>query len=153
MQTYRIPQREVQVVVHLRQGEPLSGVLFVPVDGPGGTVSRLSDRLADPTDRFLAMTERHTSRLISHDWILYVELTSEEDAEIEREHAIGETVAVSCRMADGAVLAGDVSYAMPPGRERLIDYLNSQPRGFVPLQTARSLFLVHLRHVVDWEFL
>ena len=151
MLTYRVPQRQVRVRVHLRQGDPLPGSLFVPADGPGGSVSRLSDRLADPRDRFLALSHENTSRLISHDWILYVELLSDEDAAIEIEPGAGDPVAVTCRLADGSALEGEVSFAMPPGRERLIDYLNSQPHGFVPLRCEKTLSLVHLRQVIDWE--
>ena len=150
MLTYRVPQRKVEVVVHLRKGDPLPGKLFVPAEGPGGTTARLSDRLADPDDRFLALVQDDGSRLISRDWILRVELLSEEDADVEMEPGASDPVSVVCRLADGSMLEGTVSFAMPPGRERLIDYLNSQPHGFVPLRAGKTLSLVHLRQVVDW---
>jgi hypothetical protein len=150
MLTYRVPQRKIQVVVHLRQGDPLLGKLFVAPEGPGGAVVRLSDRLAEPGDRFLALVQADGTRLISRDWILRVELLTEEDVDAEKEPGAGEPVLVTCRLADGSLLEGTISFAMPPGRERLIDYLNSQPDGFVPLRAGKTLSLVHLRQVVEW---
>ena len=149
MQTYRVPRRQVQVVVHLRQGEPCRGCLFVPADGPGGVAQRLSARLIEPGDRFLALSRDGASRLISRDWILRIDVLSEEDAALELDPGAGDPVAVVCRLADGSVLEGTVSFAMPPGRQRLIDYINSV-EGFVPLRSGGTLSLIHLRHVIDW---
>ena len=140
----------VERVVHLRQGDPLLGKLFVPAEGPGRVAVRLSDRLAEPGDRFLALVQADGSRLIARDWILRVELLAEEDVSVEKEPGACEPVLVTCRLADGLVLEGTVSFSMPRGRERLIDYLNSQPDGFVPLRTGKTLSLVHLRQVVEW---
>jgi hypothetical protein len=150
MLTYRVPQRRVQVVVHLTQGDPLVGCLFVPTEGPGGNVMRLSDRLAEPGDGFLALVQDQRSRLISRRRILRVELLSKEEVKNEIEPGACEPVLVACRLADGSILEGTVAFAMPPGRERLIDYLNSRPDGFVPMRTGKTLALIHLRQVVDW---
>ena len=150
MLTYRVPQRRVQVVVYLTQGEPLVGKLFVPAEGPGGRPVRLSERLAAPDDRFLALVQEDGSRLIAREMILRVELLTAEDAAIEHEPGEGAPSLATCRMADGSVLEGTISFAMPPGRERLIDYFNSQPDAFVPFHTGRTLSLIHLRQVVDW---
>ena len=150
MLTYRVPQRKVRVVVHLTQGDPLLGKLFAPAKGPGGKAMRLSDRLAEPGDRFLALVQEDGTRLISRDLILRVELLTEEEAEFEMEPGAGEPVLAVCRLSDGSTLEGTISFAMPPARERLIDYFNSQPNGFVPLRTGRTLSLIHLRQVVDW---
>ncbi|NIL99656.1 MAG: hypothetical protein GTN89_01535, partial [Acidobacteria bacterium] len=67
----------------------------------------------------------------------------------ESEPGAGEPTLVACRLADGSVIEGTVSFAMPPGRERLIDYLNSRPDGFIPIRTGRMLSLVHLWQIVD----
>jgi len=150
MLTYRVPQRKVQVRVHLTQGDPLVGCLFVPSEGPGGNVMRLSDRLAEPADRFLALVRDDESRLISRRRILHVELSSKEEIENEVEPGVGKPVLVACRLADGSILEGSISFAMPRGRERLIDYLNSRPDGFVPMRTGKTLSLIHLSQVVDW---
>jgi len=111
---------------------------------------RLSDRLNEPGDRFLALVQEDNSRLISRHQIVRVELLAEEDAEFETEPGMGEPILVACRLTDGSMLEGTLAFAMPPGRERLIDYLNSQPDGFVPLRTGKTLSLIHLRQVVDW---
>jgi len=150
MLTYRVPQRKVQVVVHMTHGEPLIGHLFVPNEGPGGAAMRVSDRLTEPGDRFLALVQGDNSRLISRHMILRVELLNEEDADSELEPGAGEPVPATCHLADGSEVEGTLSFAMPPGRERLIDYLNDRPDGFVPLRTGRTLSLVHLWQVVDW---
>ena len=150
MLTYRVPQRKVRVVVHLTRGDPLVGKLFMPAEGPGGKPMRLSDRLAEPGDRFLALVQEDNSRLISRHLIVRVEFLDDADAEFEVEPGAGEPVLVGCRLADGTTLEGTLAFAMPPGRERLIDYLNDQPDGFVPLRAGRTLSLVHLRQVVDW---
>ena len=38
---------------------------------------------------------------------------------------------------------------MPPGRQRLLDYVNSV-EGFVPLRIDDKVSLIHQRHVVAW---
>ena len=151
MLTYRVPQRKVKVLVHMRQGKPLLGDFFVPESGPGGAPARLIDRLSDPKDRFLALVQEDGSRLVSHDWILRVEVLSEADAGLEIEPGACDPILVSCHLADGNVLEGTMAFAMPPGRQRLIDYINSiAHNGFVPMRAGKTLSLVHLRHVIDW---
>ena len=149
MQTYRVPQRQVQVVVHMRQGVPLRGCLYLPEDGHGGFAQRLTDRLVEPGGRFLALNQEGTPRLISRDWILRIDVLEDEEAALEVEPAMGDPVEVACHLADGSVIEGAVSFAMPPGRQRLIDYINSVD-GFVPLRRDGMLMLIHIPHVIDW---
>ena len=149
MQAYRIPQKQVQVVVHMRQGVPLRGCLFLPEDGHGGFAQRLTDRLADPDNRFFALSQEGKARLISRDWILRIDVLAEDEAALEVEPAMGDPVPVACHLADGSILEGTVSFAMPPGRQRLIDYINSVD-GFVPLRRDGMLILIHIPHVIDW---
>ncbi len=149
MLTYRVPQRKVQVVVHLTRGEPQIGNMFVPSEGPGGAPMRLSDRLADSGDRFLALVQEDGSRLISRERIVRVEFLDEEYAGLERDPGAGNPVFVTCRLSDGALVEGTISYAMPPGRERLIDYLNNC-NGFIPIRAGRLLSLINVHQVVEW---
>ena len=149
MLTYRVPQREIQVVVHLKQAEPLPGFLFVPTDGPGGVPQRLSDRLLEPGDRFLALARDGESHLIARDWILRIEVLNAEESEREHDPGDGQAHDVVCRLVDGSRLEGTLSFAMPAGRQRLLDYVNSV-EGFVPLHTGGSLSLINQRHVVAW---
>lgn len=133
----------------MRQGQPRRGCLFLPADGMGGFAQRLSDRLSQPGDRFLALSQGGVSRLISRDGILRIDVLADDEAALEVEAIITEPHAVSCHLADGTVLEGIVSFAMPPGRQRLIDYVNSV-EGFVPLRHDGVLTLVHQRHVIEW---
>ena len=147
--TYQVPKRKVQVVVHLHQGEPLRGCLFVSSASLGEGAQRLSARLAETDHRFLAFSQENGVRLISRDWILRVDVLREEEAALEAEPGAGEPISVACHLANGSVLAGTVAFAMPPGRQRLIDYVNSV-EGFVPLRHDGTLSLIHQRHVIDW---
>ncbi len=149
MLTYRVPRRKVKVVVHLTQGGAMIGRLFVPSEGPGGAPVRLSNCLADSGDRFLALVQEDGSRLISRERIVRVELLDDTDARIELDPAPQEPVLVTCRLSDGSTVEGTISYAMPPGRERLIDYLNSCD-GFIPIRAGHLLSLVNVHQVVDW---
>lgn len=150
MLTYRVPQRKVRVVVHMTEGGPLTGQMFVPSEGPGGVPVRLSTRLSDSGDRFLALVQENGSRLISRERIMRIELLNEEDSGIEMDPARRDPVLVACRLSDGSLIEGTLSYAMPPGRERLIDYLNSCD-GFIPIRAGRLLSLVNVHQVVDWS--
>ena len=148
MLTYRIPKKKVKVVVYLTQGEPLIGQMFMPCEGPGGTPMRLSTRLADSGYRFLALVQEDGSRLLSRERIVRAEILDREDAEAELDPGAGNPLFVSCRLSDGSLVEGTVSFAMPRGRERLIDYLNSSD-GFIPIRTGRVLSLINVHQVVD----
>ena len=50
------------------------------------------------------------------------------------------------QLGDGTVLTGLVSFVRPPGRSRLVDFLNEAPPFFTLLEPA-SVALVNKRHV------
>jgi hypothetical protein len=49
-------------------------------------------------------------------------------------------------LADGTKLRGRVSFVMPPGRSRLLDYLNDAPP-FLRLAERGSVALINKRHI------
>ena len=149
MLAYRVPQREIEVIVHLDRAEPLDGRLFVPAEGPSGAPQRLSVRLAEPGERFVALVREDGGHLIARDLILRVDLLAADEAVIEQEPGASAPRKASCRLVDGSVLEGTLSFSMPPGKQRLIDYVNSV-EGFVPLHRGESVTLINQRHVVVW---
>ena len=134
MKSLRVPQREVHAELRLHGGETRSGLLFVPAAGPDGGPGRLTDRLNDSHEAFLALKEAGAGTLVSKQRIVRVSLAaSEREVEVKDQES---RIPALVQLADGTRVEGEVLYAMPADRSRLIDYLNSAPR-FIQLIESR----------------
>jgi hypothetical protein len=140
VKSLRVPQREVRAEIRLHGGQTRSGLLFVPAQGPDGSPGRLTDRLNDADEAFLALRDEATGVLVSKHRIVHVELPRSEVA-VEVVDAVTQ-VAARVQLADGSALDGVLPYAMPPDRARLLDYLNTAP-GFLQLVAGEKLVLVN----------
>lgn len=146
MKKFRVPQREVVATVTLYGGQQRRGRLFVPPSGPRGGPGRLTDRLNDDSERFLALSDEGSGCLVSKDRIVHVDLDSEQGAlELEPQVAAHE-IRVRVEVAGGSPIEGVLPYTMPPDKERLIDYLNAAPR-FIPLLGGEGLVLLNRDYV------
>jgi hypothetical protein len=138
----RVPQREVQAEVELYGRDRRSGHLYVPAIAPGGGAGRLCDRLNDPSEQFLALTDDGPGCLISKDRIVKVVLDADQrEVELETEVEMRE-VKVRVDLAGTDAVEGTLPYNMPPDRGRLIDYLNAAPR-FIPLIGSNRFALLN----------
>ena len=147
MKMFQVPRRAVDVQVLLRSGIELPGTLYAAASGPDGRPGRLGDRLNEDAERFVALRSGDDGCLLNKSWILMVQLDLAEEAQELEQTAAMREVQVRLKLAGGTVLEGRLPYSMPPGRGRLIDYLNEAPH-FIPLIRSDKLTMVNRDFVV-----
>jgi len=148
MKMFQIPRRAIDVRVLLRSGVELTGTLYAAASGPDGRPGRLGDRLNEDAERFVAVRTGGDGCLLNKSWILTVDLgTGEQEIELEQTAAMRE-IEVRLKLAGGTELEGRLPFSMPPGRGRLIDYLNEAPH-FIPLVRADRLLMVNRDFIVN----
>jgi hypothetical protein len=147
MKMFQVPRRAVDVQVLLRSGIELPGTLYAAASGPDGRPGRLGDRLNEDAERFVALRSGDDGCLLNKSWILMVQLDLAEEAQELEQTAAMREVQVRLKLAGGTVLEGRLPYSMPPGRGRLIDYLNEAPH-FIPLICSDRLTMVNRDFVV-----
>ena len=147
MKMFQIPRRAIDVRGLLRSGVELTGTLYAAASGPDGRPGRLGDRLNEDAERFVAVRTGGDGCLLNKSWILTVDLgTGEQEIELEQTAAMRE-IEVRLKLAGGTELEGRLPFSMPPGRGRLIDYLNEAPH-FIPLARADRLLMVNRDFIV-----
>jgi hypothetical protein len=129
----RIPRQEVEVKILLEDKQLIVGRLYVPTTGPFGGPGRLEDRLNDEKEEFMPLIccESETS-LVSKSRIVTVEVTADPE-EYHTAEAGNRDLEISVDMIDGHTLSGRISYLLPPGQRRTLDFLNASPPFFLLL--------------------
>jgi len=142
----RVPKRRAQVEVLLPDGSAREVTVFLAEFAPRHSgPERLSD-LLNAADDFVpaldvaadAMTflNRHgiAAARVGREWELAEEAPSGEKHEVE------------ITLVGGTTLRGTVTVVLPPGRTRLLDFLNdAQP--FLRLAESEKIALVNKRHI------
>lgn len=146
MDELRVPKRRVAAEVLLAGGLRRRIVLFLAEAAPGHAgPERPLDLLTGGGEFVPALDEEaQATTFLSREAIavLRVARTDPEPEELssDAEHA------VEVHLRDGVVLRGVVSYVRPPGRARLLDFLN-EPVPWFRLAEAGDVALVSKRHV------
>jgi len=152
MQEYSVPQREVQVQVHLLDGRDLDGVTYVPEIGPDGGPGHLIDRLNEENEEFIALRSGSKTHLVHETRILTVQISGDDvEEQIEREieqSGVCQNLLVKIHMISGLELIGQIAYVMPPEKARLRDYLNTTRR-FMPMVVKETLTYVNRSQIVS----
>ncbi|MGC3996646.1 MAG: hypothetical protein QM767_03585 [Anaeromyxobacter sp.] len=148
METLRIPKHRVSAEVRLAGGAVRRVALFLAeaaLDHAGP--ERPSDVLNDRHEFLPAFDEDAQTMTFLHRGAIALlrvpasaEATDPEDLTLPTEHE------VEVHLADGAQLAGLVSYLRPPDRSRLLDFLN-EPAPFFALIEGDQVALIGKRHV------
>ncbi len=153
MEEFRVPQRQVEVSVHLLDGQNLDGLMFVPALGPDGEPGRLIDRLNLAAEDFLPLQEKDSStHLIQEHRILTVRVPNDEveegtEKEIE-DSQYCQHCRVEFRLTSGLGLKGHLYFVQPQNHLRLCDYLNSGKR-FIPLHAEGGLIYVNREQIIS----
>lgn len=152
MESYAVPQREVQVRVRLVDGRDLTGNMYAPAAGPGGEPGHLIDRLNDDSARFLALNDGAATWLVQTRRILTVEVAGDEVEERAKhrldEAALSRRLLVSFFLPRDVELTGHLTYVPRPEQTRLQDYLN-EARRFIPMVVADRLTYVNRGQIVS----
>jgi hypothetical protein len=139
MDGFRVPQRGLQVRVLLEGNQELVGKLYVPATGPYGGPGRLSDRLNNESEAFMPLScgESGTA-LICKARIITVEVGIDQE-EPEPTDAADKKLEICVDTIDGHTLSGRISYMMPPGQRRTLDFLNAAPAFIALLGDGKTM--------------
>ena len=147
MKIFQVPQKKLTARVRMKGDRDLDGVFYYAAAGPGGGEGRLTDRLNDADERFLPLAQEGRGCLLNKEWILIVTC----DAGLAPpEEAAEHHIAVQIHLADGTDLEGRLHFTMPPGRERLLDFINAAPR-FIPVYGDGVAHLVNRDAITSIE--
>jgi hypothetical protein len=151
---YRIPKREVSAEVSLL-GHPRKVVklfLHEQAESHAGP-ERPSDLLNGPWDFFPAIESPGKLVLLHRSAVLAISVAAESefpDGEPPPDSREGEGAAemrVEVILQDGSTIRGKVRFVMPEGRNRLIDFINTQER-FLTVREENLARLINKRRIV-----
>lgn len=147
----RVPKVPVLVELVLDGGRRFRGILHLsPAAGCHGGRERVIE-LLDAPEPFLPMTVTGSgAHLLAKERIVLVQVPEPEDAGLGDIGAAAMTnveLGLATMPPDMRHLRGTMTIAMPPGRVRLLDYLN-ETGPFIPLQTDGGTVLVARRYIV-----
>ena len=151
---YRVPKREIVAQIKLfgQPTKPYRLFLSERAETHLG-VERPSDLLNETGSFFPAVEPSGEMALLRRDAVILVSVAAEQEfrdsgsdvPDLDAEPA--RAVPVEVVLADGTEIRGMISYLMPEGRSRLLDFLNTEDR-FVRLRDANAAILVNKRHIV-----
>ncbi|MBN2371841.1 MAG: hypothetical protein JXO72_15270 [Vicinamibacteria bacterium] len=142
MEGFRVPKRGLQVRVLLEGRQEFIGQLYVPETGPYGGPGRLSDRLNNEDEDFMPLSCGESGVfLICKSRIIFIEVDVNQE-EPEPMDVADRNIEIRIDTIDGHAISGRISYMMPPGQRRTLDFLNAAP-AFIPLLGAGKI--THVR--------
>jgi hypothetical protein len=137
---FRIPRQSVEVKVLLEDEQVIVGQLYLPTTGPFGGPGRVEDRLNDVNEEFMPLLcGESQTYLVSKSHIISVEKAADPE-ELNSDEA-NRNLEVCVDMIDGHSFSGRISYLLPPGQRRTLDFLNTSPP-FFPLMGNGTITLV-----------
>ena len=152
---YRVPKVQVPLWLVLDGGHAIEGeVHLLPVAGVHSRRERVIGLLGAEQTHFLPVSLPDRVRLVHRSRILLAGVEDPYDAGLEEDNGVeGRDVAVELELKGieppAHRIAGTVHIVMPPGSQRLVDYLN-QPAPFFALKSEeKGLVLVNKSFVVD----
>jgi hypothetical protein len=125
MEEFRVPKTEVAARIRLADGEELDCTLYTTSTGPTGEPGRILDRLNDGSEKFVPLAAGSERLLVNKRSLVWVRLDANSEPLPDRPGMLERRVRLA--LSDGQSLEGHLRYEMPPGRQRLIDFLNDSP--------------------------
>jgi hypothetical protein len=151
---YRVPKEKVEVELHLLHQAPQKVVMFL---GKGaathGGRERPSDLFNGPASFLPALDEWGSLFFVQRDAVLVATVRAEQefgpDPAPPGEGAFSPAAehAVDVDLEDGAQFHGIVSYILPEGRNRLVDFLNTEER-FLKVRDGSLARLINKSRIV-----
>jgi len=150
MSEYRVEKVRRRLALVLRNGDRVEGDVFLR------SVSRHRSRPEDPTDLlndaepFFALERDGEALLVAKDGVASAETSyDEEDLENLETSALGASlgVPVEVTLRDGSVCVGSVFLESRSDRARLLDFLNSYQRRFLPVVGATQVTLINTQTI------
>lgn len=146
MGIYEVPKVETHVRILLDDGRSIDGDIFTAALGRDGEPESVLERLLDPEEEFIPLACGDDWLLLNKSGIILVEAPPDA-AGREPDEDGAKRVPVRLSLAGGTSLVGRLAVRMPPGRARVVDYLNASPR-FVPILGDNRVKLVQKGFIV-----
>jgi hypothetical protein len=138
MNDYRVEKLEVPVTLFLADGVVHEGILFLSPFSPSHSGPQRMVEMFRETDVFFPFKDKSGRfALVNKSSITHVRYpTQDEDTEF------GDRNRVRLTFYGGELLEGEITIAMPAGKSRLQDYVNSTP-GFFCLYSHDAHYIVN----------
>ncbi|MEJ2200307.1 MAG: hypothetical protein P8X63_04735 [Desulfuromonadaceae bacterium] len=138
MNEYKVDKVELPVMLFLADGVVHEGVMFLSPFSPiHSGPQRLVDLLQEPFAFFPFRGKNGQFRLINKNAISHARYPVQEEVD-----QIGNEVKIRLTFFGGEILDGSIYIAMPAGKGRAQDYLNSIP-GFFCMQSEDAHYVVN----------
>jgi hypothetical protein len=147
---YRVPKLPTPVTVVLEGGEQIAGDLYLlPEAGRHGGRERVVDLLT-AAEPFLPLITKQGPMMVSKTRIVLLRMADQADlgwdADLEGFPRVDAEIEMA-GVGDGdRHLRASLRLAMPPGQQRLLDYLNAAPP-FFPVLLIDGPALIHREYV------
>jgi hypothetical protein len=150
MEEFRVPKREVVARIRLADGEEMDCTLYTTSTGPSGEPGRILDRLNDGSEKFVPLAAGSKRLLLNKRSLVWLRLPASSEPLPDGPGMLERRVRLA--LSDGQSLEGRLRYEMPPGRQRLIDFLNGSPPFIAVEVSSEETAILHrqyLSRVVD----
>ncbi|WP_432823809.1 hypothetical protein [Trichloromonas sp.] len=138
MNDYRVDKLEIPVMLFLADGVVHDGIMFLSPFSPSHSGSQRLVDLFRETDTFCPFKTRDGRFcLVNKSSVTHARYPVQNE-----EETYGDRIKVRLTFYGGELLEGTIIIAMPPGKGRLQDYINSTP-GFFCLLTEESHYIVN----------
>ena len=148
MKQFQVPTREVPARVLLDDGRLLECGIYAAAAGPSGHAESLLDRLNNADEEFVPVSSDNDSFLLNKSGVVTVELLEPRREFDLLDLEAGREMPVRLSLTGGLSLLGWFQVSMPPGRSRVMDFLNAAPR-FVVLLGEDKLTLIQRNYIVS----
>jgi hypothetical protein len=147
MHDLRVPTICLPVEIRCLDGRSVLGDIFMPAYSSRQAGPMRPDEWSDTMPMFFPVRSRdtHTTTILNRDAVVAVTVpasANDHDSEADLESPVAR-VAVE---ASGERFEGEIVVDMPPGQQRVADWLNA-PGGFITIRAGLAHHLVQKRHV------
>ncbi len=150
MDELRVPKRRASAVAQPPGGAGRRVSLFLAEAAPGHAGPERPSDVLNAGRAFVPAFDEDAARFTLHNVdglaVVRVDRALEETAPDADALALRTEHEVEVALASGETLRGVVGYLRPPGRSRLVDFLN-EADAFFPVVEERAIALVNKRHV------
>lgn len=151
MTDLRVPTTRQPVTITCTDGRAFDGDIFMPSQSSRHAGAMRPDEWSDTVHTFFPFRVRDSvcSTIVNlHAVVAFTVPVHETDAEAEADAAVllDAPVARVTVDANGSSFEGRMTIDMPPGHQRVADWLNA-PAAFITVRAGGTHHLIHKRHI------
>ncbi|MFN0063956.1 MAG: hypothetical protein ACKVPX_15725 [Myxococcaceae bacterium] len=154
MEELRVPKRQARVELRWPGGKTQSVAVYLAEFASTHTGAQRISELLNGRDAFVPAfdVEAEAVVFLRCTNISVVRVQADLEPSDAEQHTLPQEHEVRITLMDGTTVSGLMSYVRPPGRERVMDFLNEESR-FFPLLDKDQTLLVNKEHVARVDVL